>query len=280
MAITKGKKKSTTNEGSNKNNKNNASYKYSNSSVSLWSDETLLSISARKNEETSYVDLTVKINRLDEDRKFIKLEDGKYDVGFFSMTPNEAMKVAYGIKALMNGEISGVIINHISKDTNSGVQFEITSEDDGIYAAILFVEDGEATEESSYFHPLDNDQIINVYNNEGEVENISVNLGLLAILNVFESAYPLVGGLGEAVASLTSGQSSSGRSKNGGILKSKPRRTVGSKDALDDEDDVEENDTETDDEEEIKPAKKKKAKKKPLNGKNLKKLLEDDDDEE
>jgi hypothetical protein len=297
MAVTKGKKGTT--KASSNSESNKPSFKYGRSTTVFWQHgETMLSLGIRKNTDKNYNDILVRINNLDEDGKFIKNEDGNYDGGYFPVSPNEALKIYYILEKMYptNGEPAddaptGVILNHISKENNTGSQLELTLEENGLYLTIMYVTDGEATEENTWYHLLDNDQTVDYYDDSGEIAKETINLDIYAIKEIFRSAYGIASGLTEAMIECAGGGSGSG-SKTGGIIKNRPdRKTIGkaSKESLNDED--EEVDDSDDEEVEEKPAKKtikkvkgssssSKSKKKPVTGHNLQKLLVDDDAED
>lgn len=274
MAI-KGSSKGKGSKKGNNESKTPASFTYANAGTKFWGEETLLTFSTRKNDDRGNIEMCVKINRLDEDKKFVKNEDGKPDCGFFSLSGIEIAKVCAGLDAMMKEEITGFSINHISPDTNTGSQLDITSEDDGIVVSIYLVEDGVASDENYYYHVIGKDQQLDVYTDEKleETEKLNLNIELLELSQLFNGAFALISGLGEAVAQVSGKGGSSSSKKTGGKMTTKPKRET-IKNAISDDDDE---DDETD-EEEAKPAKKKTTKKKKMTSSNMKKLLDDDED--
>lgn len=275
MAVTTKKKPSSTKSNTNNGgDKEKVAYKYANAGSNFWqTKETLLKFSLRKSEK--YMDLVIKIHNLDEDNKLVKTEDDKYDNGFFTLSPFEILKLKYLVERMIEGdeEIEGAIINHISQENNTGSQLEIIREEDGFYIGILMVENAQVKEDASWWHKLDNDQKINFYNADGEADEMIMNMDLLGVLSVLESAYGMISGLGEALIECCGGVRK--ESKSGGLLENRSRPTVGSK-KNSSENESDENDDQEEEEEIIA---KKTTKKKPLTSKNMKKLLSEDDDE-
>lgn len=270
-----------------KNNKSNnerekISYKWGNSGPSFWQEETVLQTNLRKSEKGNY-ELILKIQNLDENRKFIKNEDDTYDNGYINLTAYEIAKVNYQLEQMFpmnnldNGTIGGIIINHISSQTNNGSQLEIVAEDEGIFVYITYVVGGEVS--SEYRHQLSNDQDMRFYNANGKEDEKKVNLDLIAFKQLFTSAYALVSGLVDSAFEVN-GISTNGRgeSKSGGKitggLNRKVRSTLGAKRA---------EEISEDDEDEAPVASKKTNKKttsKITKSANMKSLLEEDEDEE
>lgn len=291
MAVTKkGNSRTTNSQGKDNKGKggNEFTNKYGISSINLWQPDTMLKISTRKNikedgdKKKHFNDLTINIYNL-EDGKMIRGEDDKFDQGYFTLSGMDMIKLLIPLRKMVDaaskgkeGKVTGAIIEHINEETGNGSQLEIVRTDSGFEVAILYIEDGEVTQEWS--HHLLNDQKINFYNAEGEIETATVNLDLYTILQAIESSYALVAGVGDSLIETTRGLFGSGSGKNSGgsPVNRSGRRTLGkaSSDSLEED--------EGDDEEEA-PAPRRTAgkKSKPLTSETVTSLLaEDDDDEE
>jgi hypothetical protein len=270
---------------SNDSQKERITYKWGNSGPNYWQKDnnTVLQSSIRKSEKNVY-ELILKIQTLDDDGKFVKNEDGTYDNGYFNFSANEIARISYQLEQMFptndmdNGTIGGIIVNHISAQTNNGSQFEIVSEEDGVYLYISYVTNAEVTAE--YKHLLSNDQALRFYNSDGDEEEETINMDLVSIKALFNSAYALISGLVDSVFE-TNGFSINGRSesKTGGKVNGGMQRrissTLGSKkaQAVSEDDEDEDNSSNS------------KSNRKPVSkiaklATNLKNLLDDDDEED
>lgn len=272
------------NKSSNNNDREKVNYKWGNGGPSYWDREngTALLASLRKSDKNFY-ELVLKIQSLDNDGKFVKNEDGTFDNGYFNFSAVEVARVAHQLEQMFPshdmdaGTIGGIIINHISAQSNNGSQFEIVAEEEGVFVYITYVQSGEVTVE--YKHQLSNDQTLRFYDENGESAEEAINMDIVSIKMLFNSAYALVSGLVDSAFEVN-GMSINGRteSKTGGKvsggLTRKVRSTLGSKRA--------ENISEDDeDEEEVIP---KKSTRKPSSNltkaSNMRALLDDDDEED
>lgn len=271
-------------------------YKYSSSSTNFWSKDksSMLKVATRKatvgaENRKSFAELSLNIYPLDENGKMIKNEDDKYESSYFILNFNDLVKLVYALKSVVfptkKTTYLGAIINHISKETNSGSQLEIALTDDGFVLTILYITEGEITD--TFEHPLSNDQIIRYYDENGEEGETTANLDIISLYYLLESAIGIIGIGGSLVECW--GGSSLGKSTSGGKLNS--RRTIGASSInaklqdMEDEDDEDTSSEESDDsdEEETPEAPKKKVissskSSKPKNAKSMKEILEEDDD--
>jgi len=276
-----------TNRSNNDNQKEKVTYKWGNSGPSFWQKDnnTVLQTSLRKSDKNNSYELILKIQTLDSDGKFVKSEDGNYDNGYINLSANEIAKIAYQLEDMFPtgdmdaGTIGGIIINHISAQTNNGSQLEIVSEEDGVYVYISYVQNASVTAE--YKHLLSNDQTLKFYNADGEEAEEVINMDIVAFKRLFNSAYAVVSGLVDSTFECN-GFSINGRSESktggkvAGGMNRKVRSTLGSKKAeMVSEDDDEEVD-------EAPAAKKTVGRKSSIarSASNMKSLLEDDDEED
>jgi len=270
---------------SNNNEREKITYKWGNSGPNYWQREnkTVLLAALRKSDKNFY-ELVLKIQTLDDDGKFVKNEDGTFDNGYFNFSALEVSKVKYQLEQMFPtndmdaGTIGGIIINHISAQSNNGSQFEIVAEEDGVSVYITYVQNAEVTAE--YKHVLSNDQTLRFYNDEGVESEDVVNMDIVAIKELFNTAYGMVSGLVDSVFEVNgftingrSGEAKSGGKVAGGLKRS-VRSTLGSKraEAISEDDE---------DEEEVTP---RKTGRKPSSSltkaSNMKALLDDDDEED
>ena len=258
-------------------------YTWGNSGPNYWQREnkTALLASLRESDKNNY-ELILKIQTLDENGKFVKNEDGTYDNGYFNLSALEVARVSYQLEQMFptsdmdSGIIGGIIVNHISAQTNNGSQFEIVAEEDGVYVYISYVQNAQITAE--YRHLLSNDQTIRFYNENGEESEDVINMDIISFKQLFSSAYALVSGLVDSAFEINGIFGNKSESKTGGRvaggLNRKVRSTLGSKRA--------ENISEDDEEETSAPVTK--STRKPssniVKSSNMKALLEDDDEED
>jgi hypothetical protein len=276
-----------TNRG-NDNQRDKINWKWGNSGPNFWQrdNKTLLQAALRKADTYNNYELILKIQALDDNGKFVKNEEGNYENGYFNLSYNEIAKVAYQLEQMFPtgnmdaGNIGGIIINHISSQSNSGSQLEIVSEEEGVFIYISYVTSGKVV--SEYKHLLSNDQSLKFYNEEGEEAEEVVNMDIISLKTLFNSAYALVSGLVDS-AFECNGISINGRSESrsgghiAGGVKRQIRSTLGSKRA--------ESVSEDDDAEDAAPVAKKTVGRKPASSiaksaSNMKSLLEDDEEEE
>jgi hypothetical protein len=269
---------------SSNNDREKVNYKWGNSGPNYWQREnkTALLASMRKSDKNFY-ELVLKIQSLDDDGKFVKNEDGTYDNGYFNFSAAEVARVRYQLEQMFpttnmdEGTIGGIIVNHISAQSNNGSQFEIVAEEDGVFMYISYVQNAEVTAE--YKHLLSNDQTLRFYDENGEESEEIINMDIVSIKELFSSAYALVSGLVDSVFeannfNINGKTESKTGGKVAGGLNRKVRSTLGSKRtesiSEDDEDDVE-----------VAP---KKTTRKPSSSltraSNMKSLLNDDDEED
>jgi len=279
MAVTRG----SNNNNRNNNDREKVTYAWGNSGPNYWQKEngTVLQSSLRKAGKSNNYELILKIQLLDDEGKFMKNEEGNYANGYFNFSANEIARVRFQLEQMFpaedmdTGSIGGIIINHISSQTNNGSQFEIVAEEEGVFVYISYVQNGEIVDE--YKHLLSNDQTLRYYNAEGEEAEENVNMDIVCMKQLFESAYALVSGLVDS-AFEANGFSINGRteSKSGGKvtggLNRKVRSTLGAKRA---------ETISEDDEEEATPKKTtKRASSNLTKASNMKALLEDDEEDE
>jgi len=270
-----------------KNNNSNSdrektTYKWGNSGPNFWDKDngTVLQASMRKSDKNFY-ELVLKIQTLDNDSKFVKNEDGTYDNGYFNFSAVEIARISHQLEQMFPshdmdaGTIGGIIINHISAQSNTGSQFEIVAEDDGVHMYISYVQNGEITAE--YKHLLSNDQTLRFYDAEGNPSEEVINMDIISIKQLFNSAYALVSGLVDSVFEANNfsingkTESKSGGKVNGGLNR-KVRSTLGSKRT--------ESISEDDDEEETPKKSTRRPSSSLTKASNMKSLLEDDDEED
>jgi len=273
-----------------KNNSNNdrekITYKWGNSGPNYWQREngTVLLASLRKSDKNFY-ELVLKIQTLDNDSKFVKNEDGTYDNGYFNFSAVEVAKICHQLEQMFPthdmdaGTIGGIIVNHISAQSNNGSQFEIVAEEDGVFVYITYVQNAEVTAE--YKHQLSNDQTMRFYDENGEESEEVINMDIVSIKQLFNSAYAMVNGLVDSAFEVNGfningkSESKSGGKVSGGLNR-KVRSTLGSKRT--------ENISEDDDEDDEDVAPAKKTTRKPSSSltraSNMKALLDEDDEED
>jgi len=269
------------------NNKNNdrekVTYKWGNSGPNYWQREngTTLLASLRKSDKNFY-ELVLKIQTLDDEGKFVKNEDGTFDNGYFNFSAVEVARVSHQLEQMFPthdmdaGTIGGIIVNHISAQSNNGSQFEIVAEEDGIFVYITYVQN--AAPVAEYKHQLSNDQTMRFYNEDGEETEEIVNIDIISIKQLFSSAYAVVSGLVDSAFEVNGftingkTESKSGGKVAGGLSR-KVRSSLGSKRT--------EEISEDDDDEET-PVKK--TSKRPSSNltkaSNMKSLLEDDEEDD
>lgn len=268
------------------NDREKVTYKWGNTGPNYWQreDKTALQSCMRKSDKGNY-ELILKIQNLDDEGKFIKNEDGTFDNGYFNFTSTEIARVRYQLEQMFPtndinaGVIGGIIVNHISAQSNNGSQFEIVSEEDGVYMYISYVQSGEVVNE--YRHLLSNDQNLLFYDENGEEAKDVINMDVISIKELFSSAYALVSGLIDSVFEANGfGINGRSESKTGGKitggLNRKVRSTLGSKRVADISED--------DDSDEVEAPARKTVKKTVSSNltkaSNMKALLDDDDEED
>lgn len=284
------------NNGENK-EKKQVDYVYGKSSLNFWNKETMVKLAFRKmkmgDSEKELPELVISIYPLDENRKMIKLEDGKYENGYFNMNFNDLLKFIYGVRRTIyptkKENFAGSICAHISSDTNTGSQLEFAVTDDGYMLSILYVVEGEIT--TQYDHIFDNDQTLKYYDENGEASEKTINVDVIGFLMSLESALANAGGMTSSLIEAWTRGNGSGSGKYGGTLK-EARKVGGNslrnrvanldedEEEADSESEVEEEETE--EEEEAPKATKKPVVKskvtKPTNAKSMKAILDEDDD--
>lgn len=288
MVNKKSNKNSSAEKETKQNTREKAEYKYGKSSLNFWNDGTMCRLSMRKasTENKSFPEAVISIYPLDENRKMIKNDDGKFDNGYFNMNFNDLVKFAYAVNRTINPtkkeNFSGAICAHISSENNTGSQLEFVVCDDGFQLSILYVEEGEVV--NTYDHVFKNDQTLKFYNEEGEEDSKTVNVDVLGFLAALNSMMAETGGITSSLIECWGG-SGSGKKFDG---KLKEKRTIGGSslskrvaDLDEDEDDEDDSDVEEEEEEEVeeKPAKKKVKGSKTSTAKSMKAMLEEDDED-
>lgn len=297
MAVNKKGNGSKANNNDNK-EKKQVDYVYGKSSLNFWNKETMVKLAFRKmkmgESDKELPELVISIYPLDENRKMIKGEDGKYENGYFNMNFNDLLKFIYAVRRTIyptkKENFAGAICAHISSDTNTGSQLEFAITDDGYMLSILYVVEGDIT--TQYDHIFDNDQTVKYYDENGEASEKTINVDVIGFLMSLESALANAGGMTSSLIEAWTKGNSSGSGKYGGTLK-EARKVGGNSlknrvaDLDSDEEEEEEADSDseveedTEEEEEAPKVTKKPVVKskitKPSNAKSMKAILDDED---
>jgi len=192
------------------NEKEKDSISYANNNgFKLWSDESLLSISLKKNNTRDIITPIIKITNLDENKKFVKDSEGKIDQGYFNLSIYDIQQMLYYLNYIIDSsttysilEIVDSVINkfaetnnlkpidievpssyrgltliHDKKEENdestSTPQLEIIQQEDGIYIWIEYIKDNNI--ETEWHFKLDSTVQVSLYDEEGNIEKISLN---------------------------------------------------------------------------------------------------------
>ena len=259
-----------------KNNESQEKKEYiysSNNSFSICEDTgTALRLGYRKQKDKGYIDLTININELDEDGKFLK-DDEDNNVGMFIALNQFAVSgLIYDLEQMLQGKQYMCSIPMISKETGEGIQLDIQLNSDGTAAMFLGkVKDGEIEEDFqfNFFRMVEKELIPEKEDEESVV--VTVNIDLFNFYHKMVAAHAVVNNMIPEFGR-SSGFGGSGR--GGGVTRR--RSSVAS--AVND--DVEDDE----DEDDAPPARssktsgnKKKVQK--VNKNNIGKILDDEDEE-
>jgi hypothetical protein len=278
--------------GSGDKKESNSKIVYGNHYVSFWnSGKSVLQVGVYKqintDTEREFPYVSLKVQLIDEDNKFIKNEEGKYVNGYFSLSEFEFISLYYQFQNMVkviNGDDSAEIddihscmITHIDEDKNGSILI-IFRQDDEYYIGIEMVVDGEVTD--GYYHPLSGTSSYEIYymDENDDEKSTYIDANFIKFKSLMDTIFATAYGIGAGVAECTRGGSrGNSSSKSGGLggIKRKNRTSLSNrnKEMLQEEDDE-------DEEEDEKPKKKTVSKKKTVKKSNMAELLEEDDDED